>query len=174
MNKRYQRTLFLGALLGAWMGFFGLALAQNNADNLDWVEQPVPPPPAFSTEKLMPLDMPPYVSVTVGIDPQTLMVGEDGVVRYVVVMRNATGTVNAAYEGIRCFTRDVKTYARWTSQGAWSMLSNPPWRALNDNMPSRHALVFARQGACDGTAANSAAAIQKAMKLPQGSSKSGF
>jgi hypothetical protein len=170
MNNRFLRLL--AATLCTCT--FGLAGAQNNPDNLDWVEQSVPPPPAFSVERLMPLDMPPYVSVSVGIDPQTLNVGEDGVVRYVVVMRNSSGTVHAAYEGIRCFTRDFKTYARWTSQGTWSLVSKPEWRALNDNMPSRHAMAFARQGACDGAAANSVATIQKAMKLPQGKSKSSF
>jgi hypothetical protein len=171
MSKNLYTFTFL---VSGWLCSVGMAMAQNNADNLDWVEQATPAPPVFSAEGLMPLDMPPYVSVSVGIDPRTLNVGDDGVVRYVVVMRNATGTVNAAYEGIRCFTRDVKTYARWTSQGAWSLISNPAWRALNDNMPSRHAMAFARQGACDGTAANNAAAIQKAMKLPQGGSKGGF
>lgn len=145
----------------------GSVFAQNNADNLDWVELETPPAPLFSADGVMLLEMPPYVTLQVGIDPQTINVGSDGVVRYVVVMRNATGTVNAAYEGIRCFTRDVKTYARWTSQGTWNMLNNPAWRALNDNMPSRHAMAFARQGACDGTAANAAADIKRVLKLSQ-------
>lgn len=170
MNNQYFWIL----TTALWVSILGSAGAQNNPDNLDWVEQTVPPPPRFSTERLMPLDMPPYVSVSVGIDPQTLNVGDDGVVRYVVVIRNSTGTINAAYEGIRCFMRDVKTYARWTSQGTWDLISKPEWRALNENMPSRHAIAFARQGACDGTAANSVAAIQKAMKQPQGGSKSVF
>jgi hypothetical protein len=170
MNNHFFRILATALSVGV----IGSAGAQNNPDNLDWVEQTVPPPPMFSVERLMPLDMPPYVSVSVGIDPQTLNVGDDGVVRYVVVMRNSSGTVHAAYEGIRCFTRDLKTYARWTSQSEWNLLSNPEWRALNDNMPSRHAMAFARQGACDGAAANTVSAIQKAMKLPQGKSKSSF
>ena len=163
MNKNLCMLLAMGA---GWMLASGAVMAQNNADNPDWVELAVPAPPAFSKDALLPVDMPPYVSLLVGIDPQTLAVGSDGVVRYVVVMRNASGSVNAAYEGIRCFTSDVKTYARWTSQGTWSMNSAPTWRALNDNMPSRHAIAFARQGACDGTAARSVAGIQKALRLP--------
>ena len=161
------KNLCIGLTVGAGLVLAsGGVLAQNNADNPDWVELSVTPPPAFSTDALLPIDMPPYVSLVVGIDAQSLAVGTDGVVRYVVVMRNASGSVNAAYEGIRCFTGDVKTYARWTSQGTWGMTSNPTWRALNDNMPSRHAIAFARQGACDGSAARSVAGIKKALRLP--------
>ena len=171
MNKK----LSLGWLCGAGLALAcGSVFAQNNADNLDWVELETPAAPAFSADAAMLLEMPPYVTLQVGIDPQSINVGLDGVVRYVVVMRNATGTINAAYEGIRCFTRDVKTYARWTSQGTWNMLSNPAWRALNDNMPSRHAMAFARQGACDGTAANAAADIKRILKLSQRNLKSVF
>ena len=170
MNKKlsFAQRCIAGLLLACSAVF-----AQNNADNLDWVELATPPAPTFSADGVMLLEMPPYVSLQVGIDPQTINVDSDGVVRYVVVMRNATGTINAAYEGIRCFTRDVKTYARWTSQGTWNTLSNPTWRALNDNMPSRHAMAFARQGACDGTAANAAVDIKRVLKLSQRNLKSG-
>jgi hypothetical protein len=161
MNKLvlWARACALACLLAN-----GYVYAQNNADNLDWIEIETPPAPPFSASNVLLLEMPPYVSLQVGIDPQTINVGTDGVVRYVVVMRNSTGTINAAYEGIRCFTRDVKTYARWTSDGKWSNVSNPVWRALNDNMPSRHAIAFARQGACDGAAANSAADAKRILK----------
>lgn len=171
MNKKmfFARLCAAGMLLTC-----GSVRAQNNADNLDWVELATPPAPTFSADAAMLLEMPPYVTLQVGIDPHTIQVGSDGVVRYVVVMRNVTGTINAAYEGIRCFTRDVKTYARWTSQGTWNILSNPTWRTLNDNMPSRHAMAFAMQGACDGTAANAVSDIKKVLKLSQRNSKSGF
>jgi hypothetical protein len=69
-------------------------------------------------------------------------------VRYVVVMINVTGNVNAAFEGIRCFSDEVKTYARASSSGEWRMVTDAQWKAVNDNMPSRHAQAIARQGAC--------------------------
>lgn len=124
--------------------------AQNSLDNVDWVELPVPPPPAsYSTDHLIPLEMPSYVSVKVGIDPQSIVVGADGIVRYVVVMRNAAGSLNVAYEGIRCASDEVKTYARVSSSGAWAPVNGVEWKAVNSNMPSRHAWAFARQGGCD-------------------------
>jgi len=139
--------------------------AQRVSEDPDWKEVEAPAPPAFSLDKLLPLNMPPYVSLQFGVDPATLALTTDGVVRYVVVARNASGSANAMYEGIRCATGEVKTYARTNSQGAWVALSNPQWRRLNDNHPSKHSQVFARQGACDAnTPANSVAEIIKALK----------
>jgi hypothetical protein len=140
--------------------------AQVGPDDPDWKESNAPTPPTFSVDKLLPLDMPPYVTLKVGIDPATLTITPDGIVRYVVVTRNASGSVNAMYEGIRCATGEVKTYARASSAGTWSMVAEPTWRDFTGNLPSKHAWVFARQAACDGraTAASSTADIVKALK----------
>jgi hypothetical protein len=134
-------------------------------DAAEWVEAAVPPAPTFSKDGLLLIDMPPHVSLKVGIAPNTIAVGMDGVVRYVVVMTNASGSVNAAYEGIHCITDEVKTYARWSSSGTWSPVSDPQWKAVSDNMPSKHAHAFARQGGCINRLATSQAEIIAALKM---------
>lgn len=136
----------------------------NGTDNPDWAEEAVPAPPAFSKDRLIPLDMPHYVSVKVGVDPQTIVVGSDGVVRYVIAMVNASGGTSAVYEGIRCITDEVKTYARLNSDGSWSLQKDPVWKSVNDNMPSRHAQAFARQGGCQSRLATSRQEIVNALK----------
>ena len=123
--------------------------AQTPTEVLEWVEDTAAVPPAFSQDALIPIEMPSYVSLKVGIDPATLTVGSDGVVRYVVVMRNASGSANAAYEGILCTKGEVKTYARAGTNGKWVAIKQPEWRALTDNLPSRHAYAIAKQGGCD-------------------------
>lgn len=162
----YKWWLGLGVALFACQ-----AMAQNTLDNPDWVEEKAPPPPAYSTDKLIVIDMPSYVSLHVGVDPATIAVGNDGIVRYVVVMRNATGTINAAYEGIRCVSDEVKTYARMGSNGEWSMVQEPQWKAVNDNMPSRHAQAIARQGACSARLALTTAEVIQALQHPQKSTR---
>lgn len=125
--------------------------AQTPVEVPQWTEESAPPPPAYSSDKLIPIEMPHYVTLQVGIDPTSLSVGaNDGVVRYVVVMRNASGTSNAAYEGIQCTKGEVKTYARAGANGNWVAIKQPEWRALTDNLPSRHAFAIAKQGGCDG------------------------
>lgn len=153
--------LFAGMLVPAW------AQQGNGLDNPDWVEIPSPPPPTFSKDGLIPIDMPFHVSVKVGVDPTSISVGSDGVVRYVVVMTNASGSSSAVYEGIRCVTDEVKTYARLNSSGQWNLLSNPPWKSLADNMPSKHAHAFARQGGCQSRLATSPQEIIAQLKAQQ-------
>ena len=121
--------------------------------------------PAFSREHLLPLDMPVHLSIKAGIDPDTITVGKDNVVRYVVVISNPGGGVMASFEGIRCDTHEVKTYARQSDEGAWRPVAEPVWVDLSANMPSHHALVFARQGACTDNLAGSPSEIKDAMKF---------
>ena len=137
----------LGAL---WLASAALSgFAQTPAEPDEGVEDAVPPPARYSTDKLIPIEMPRYVTLTVGIDPDSVSVAADGVVRYVVVMRNATGSLNIAYEGISCVRGEVRTYARINSTGNWVSLMPAHWRALTANHPSKHALAIAQQGACD-------------------------
>lgn len=136
----------------------------NVPDAQPWQEDQGPVvAPAFTRDHLLPLDMPPHVTLKAWIDPDTLTLGKDGVVRYVVVMTNISGTSMASYEGIRCETREVKTYARQSSSGEWRPLAEPVWRSLNATMPSHHALAFAQQAACK-EALSSRSEIIDAMK----------
>lgn len=161
MSSLHIKSLFVGLSLVA---LSATTWAQNTLDNPDWVELPMPPIPSFSKDKLITIDMPAYVSLKIGVDPASIQVGSDGIVRYVVVMQNTTGAVNAAYEALRCVNNEVKTYARLTSSGQWSVLESPVWRHVTDNMPSRHAQAISRQGACSSRLALSQEETIKALK----------
>ncbi len=141
-------------------------MAQTVERNPDWKEADVPPPPAFSKDRLIPVEMPAFVTLKFGVDPATLTVTSDGVVRYVMVAANASGASNAMYEGIRCSTGEFKTYARFSAAGLWAVVNDPQWRPLRDNNVSKHALALARQGACEGrsAAASNPAQIIAALK----------
>lgn len=160
--KRFGMALCL-------MGASTLAWSQIPAEPIEWVEAAVPPPPVFSMVDLLPVEMPPYVTLKFGIDPTTVALGSDGVVRYVVVMRNASGSTQAAYEGILCSTGQVKTYARATSSGSWTQVRDPQWREMTDNLPSRHAFAISKQGVCDGRLAAKPEAILRKLKQGQAS-----
>jgi hypothetical protein len=161
---------FNAAAKPAWIALLALAGSACQAqavlalDSPEWVEEAIAPPATFSTSHLIPIDMPLYVSLKIGVDPESISVGGDGVVRYVVVMTNSAGNNNVLYEGIRCTSDEVKTYARLGSSGHWSIASNPQWKAVTDNMPSRHAQAFARQGACQNRLATSKQEIIAALR----------
>ena len=140
--------------------------AQSQVEDPDWAESEAPTPPAFKSTALIAIDMPHYVTLKFGIDPDTLVITPDGILRYVMLAVNTSGSVNAMYEGIRCATGQVKTYARAGNSGVWSVVKEPQWRNLHDNLPSKHAVAFARQGACNGgsTTGISVADIIRALK----------
>jgi hypothetical protein len=143
----------------------GAAPPNNYVQEVEWVEAAVPDAPAFSTTNGIAIDMPHHVSVKVAVDPSTLAIGNDGIVRYVATMTNLGGSVSAVYEGIRCTTDEVKTYARWSSSGQWTRTTEPVWKEINGNLPSKHAFAIARQGACENhLSRNSVAEIVRALR----------
>jgi hypothetical protein len=155
--------LGLAALLAA-----GSAFAQvTPAEDPDWKESEVPPPPAFDVKKLIRIDMERLVELRYGVDPASITINNEGVTRYVMVTTNAEGTVSAMYEGLRCATAEVKIYGRF-NEGQWRAIPNPEWRTLFDNPSVRHSLSFARQGACSGTAPpTSVAELVRNLKNPR-------
>ncbi len=141
------RPLVLAFLLGLSL----TAWAQQDVELMDWKEGDIPPPPAFDAGKLLTLDVSTSSALVFGVDPATIRISGDGIVRYVMVATSASGARNVIYEGLRCATGEYKTYARHTPEGAWVKVTNPEWRSMFGNAPSKHALQFARVGACDNT-----------------------
>lgn len=64
------------------------------------------------------------------IDGKNLSVGEDRVVRYTLVIRSPTGADNVSFEGMRCDTREFKTYAYGGGRGKFRPLKAPVWEQV--------------------------------------------
>ena len=137
--------LLLGLATPVWSQF--------DVDEPEWKESDAPPPPAFDVGKLVSVEVSPNSSMVYGVDPASIRITQsDGLVRYVMVATSASGVRNVMYEGIRCATGEFKTYARYSSDGKWTSVSNPEWRPMFGNMPSKHPLRLAKAGACDNAA----------------------
>jgi hypothetical protein len=133
------------------------AHAQLVPEDPDWKEVQAPAPPAaLRTQGLVPIEVE-ASQLRWGIDPASVSVGADGIVRYVVVARGDGNAVNAFYEGLRCSSGEVKVYARRSSEGGWVPAAGE-WRTVFNNKAERHSLVIARNGACIGKATNVSAA----------------
>ena len=131
----------------------GSAQAQVFVDPVDWKEADIPPPPSFDVTKLLTFDMARSSSLVYGVDPASFSISRsDGVVRYVMVAISASGARNVMYDGLRCSTGEVKTYARARPDGTWTVVDKPEWKSLYDLKLPRHSLRFALAGACDGAA----------------------
>jgi hypothetical protein len=86
------------------------------------------------------------------IDEPSLSVGEDGVVRYVMLLRSPSGGENLFYEGIRCMSRQWITYAYGSSAGEWSPLAERGWSPIRDLGVERYRDRLYRYYLCDPAA----------------------
>lgn len=125
-----------------------------DTDPEPWKEAVAAPPASFSTDQLQTFDVAQGTSLTYGIDPNTLSVDADRVVRYVLVAKSSSGALNVLYQGIRCETAEVKTYGRWDNQTRWNTSTKDAWQELSFRGPSRPAMMLARSGVCDGRTIN--------------------
>jgi hypothetical protein len=119
----------------------------------DWREADAPPPPPLRTDRLIPVEIP-SSTLKFGVDPASISVGQDGIVRYVVVARSSSGVINANYEAIHCQMANVKVYARHNPDSGWVVVRDPQWMPLHSTPNSRHSLIIARTGACVGHGPN--------------------
>lgn len=145
MIKRSLAAISLG-LLG------GLLHAQILANDPDWKEAEVPAAPAFDIKRLIPVVITVQSQLAWGVDPQTIKIGSDGVVRYVVVAQSSSGVINAMYEGIRCNTAEFRRYARHNPGSGWVVSVGSEWTSLRQTGASRHPQSLAKLGLCDGAA----------------------
>jgi hypothetical protein len=146
MHRRILALAFCGAAAAV--------SAQNIPDvYMDWKEIEAPPPPALRTQGLIPVEVP-GTALRFGVDPASIAVGTDLVVRYVVVATSPTGAVNGIYEGIRCNTGEVKVYARHNPDSGWVQAGRSEWQDVYRTANSRYSLAIATSGVCRGHAPN--------------------
>jgi len=92
--------------------------------------------PAFPQDaNLIPFDVSATARHQYFIDYPSVSVGEDGVVRFTVVVRTRGGAENVSFEGMRCTTGEHKLYAfghRKAASGEWSRNRHARWIIVKD------------------------------------------
>ena len=159
MSLFSYRLLRRVAVAGAMIPLLQLgSIAQAQLTDPDaepWQESAVVPPASFNADELQRFDVAQGSALSYGIDPKTLSVGDDGVVRYVMVARSSSGALNALFQGVRCATAEVKTYGRWNNNASsWNTSSKEEWQALSFSGFTRPAMMLARAGICEGKTVN--------------------
>lgn len=84
------------------------------------------------------------------VDWGSVSVGEDRIVRYVLVARSASGAENMTFEGLRC-QGEYRVYAVGSRDGAWGGRPSE-WRPIPRN-PNAVQLALARRYFCPGRTA---------------------
>jgi hypothetical protein len=99
-----------------------------------WAETDIKIPPYPDDSDLMDLEVDrPDDGFTYYIDEKSLSVSDkDYVVRYTMVIQSRRGTRNVFYEGIRCNTREYKTYAFGAGKGKLRPRRKPEWKPVTE------------------------------------------
>ena len=84
------------------------------------------------------------------IDSASVSSGRDGVVRYTLVARSASGVENVSFEGMRCTTNSYKLYATG-NDGQWSIRESE-WRTIEPRSVQRWHLELRSRYFCPGNA----------------------
>ena len=108
-----------------------------------WREIDVPLPPYPQAENLVEFQISGSTSFKFFADLTSVRVDTDGVVRYTVIARSASGTENVSFEGIHCESEQYKIYAFGSIDGTWLPPRNPNWQpvkstSVNDVRRSLH------------------------------------
>jgi hypothetical protein len=103
---------------------------RENEDRLKQAEEEVVPPPPYDEARLIELELGLAAQTDFRhyVDPASVSVGADRIVRYVVVGRSASGAQNVRFEGIRC-PAEYRVYAVGRPDGGWGGQPSE-WRAV--------------------------------------------
>lgn len=148
--------LRVAAGLGAWILSGVQAFAQPAAplpyqSAPEWSELGVTPPAYPKVENLIKFPTT-WTTSDVLVDRTTLTVGDDTVVRYVLVIKTAGGAENVTFEGLRCQTGQRRIYAFGRRDQTWSPSKASDWRSIEDTRTNRHHFEFWRDVFCEGRA----------------------
>jgi hypothetical protein len=84
------------------------------------------------------------------VDTDSILIGKDGITRYIVVMTNPSGEQQAQYEGIRCDSFQWRLYGTFENS-AWRENPLSSWREIQSKVPNRYQAALAQGAFCNFT-----------------------
>ncbi|BDD92562.1 lipoprotein [Pandoraea sp. NE5] len=106
-------------------------IAQQEASKGKWKEAEFTlPAKAPQDADLVSFPTLPSATLDYAIDTKSVQVTDDGVVRYVAVIRSKQGARNVSFEGIHCSSFESRLYATGRPDGTWVAARNSEWRPI--------------------------------------------
>jgi hypothetical protein len=120
-----------------------------NADRLKQADEQVVAPPRLDRARLLELRLPPSADTDFRyfVDAASVSVGDDRIVRYVLLVRSPSGAENVSFEGIRC-PGEYRVYAVGRPDGGWGGRATE-WRPIPRH-PRAGQNVLSRSYFCPG------------------------
>lgn len=143
MKALFTLLLLLGTLPCAY-AYDPLAKEEQNdyVAAEEWQETNVQIPTAFAPDDLQTFTVKGNQDrFTYAIERASLQAGEDGVVRFLLVIRSAQGAVNSSFEGLRCGHRQSKVYAYGSGSGL-TPLKGSDWQEIPKASNGYQAILY--------------------------------
>ncbi len=103
-------------------------------------------PPNNAT--LVPFYVSPQTIFKFAVDTDSILIGADGVTRYIVVLTNPSGGQQAQYEGIRCDSFQWRLYGTFENQ-VWKENPLSNWKDIQSKVPNRYQASLAQGAFCN-------------------------
>lgn len=133
--KQRLVVLALGWAIPAAAQFVPKSDWEEAQEQRDWRESDVKPPAWPKREALIEFFVSGASSFRFFVDPASLSVAADGVVRYTLVARSGSGVENVSYEGIRCAAGMYKVFA-FGNDGQWRPIQSD-WKLIEPRAVQR-------------------------------------
>ena len=81
------------------------------------------------------------------VDTDSILIGNDGITRYTVIITSPNGNNQTQYEGIRCDSFQWRLYGTFEN-GAWKENPLSSWNPIKDHAPNRYQAALAQGAFC--------------------------
>lgn len=95
-----------------------------------WKESQVTIPLYPRDQDLIAVPLPPTATLKIYLDRRSISRAPDRVARFSLVVESPSGARNVFYDGLRCETREYKTYAIGTTNRTLAPVGHPQWRKI--------------------------------------------
>lgn len=116
-----------------------------------WKEAEIHIPPFPDDSNLLPVPTAPADTIKLYVHAGSVSRGTDRVLRFTLIVESSGGARNVLYDGIRCETREYKTYAIGTAGRTLEPVDEPKWRPIPNYARNAFQDQLYKFYACDGT-----------------------
>jgi hypothetical protein len=82
------------------------------------------------------------------VDTDSILIGNDGITRYTVILISPNGNSQVQYEGIRCDSFQWRLYGTFESN-SWKENPLSSWNPIKDHTPNRYQAALAQGAFCN-------------------------
>lgn len=99
------------------------------------------------------------------VDPASVSIGEDWIVRYTAILKSRSGAANVFYEGMRCSTGQYRRYA-YGGQNEFKLSSNSRWEYIDGVGSDRYLKVLRANFMCPAPSPGKHTALLRRLSRP--------